>query len=120
MDKDDKQPIQRTSTQNKAIHVYLEMVARELSNQGQTLQGVVKQIAWTEITPTKQAIKEVLWRPVMEIVTGKKSTTELTTAEVSKVYEIISMFLAKNFSIDLPFPSEENTDEYLSSLDETK
>ena len=108
---------QRTLKQNSAIHKYLEMVARELQNQSQTMQGVVEKISWTEITPTLKSVKEVLWRPIQETVVGKKSTTELTTAEVNKVYEIISMFLAKEFEISLPFPNIEETDNYLKSLD---
>jgi ribosomal protein S26 len=110
----------RTLRQNDAIHLYLELVARELANQGQTLQGVVKKVEWAEITPSAKAIKEVIWRPIMETVVGKKSTTQLTTAEVNKVYEIISMFLAKEFEISLPFPSIEESENYLKSLDQLK
>lgn len=98
----------RTQRQNRSIHKYCELIARELQNQGQTLQTVTKKIDMVEITPTTHTIKEVLYKPIMEVVTGKKSTTELSTAEVNKVYEIISMFLSKEFGISLPFPSNED------------
>jgi len=107
---------QRTELQNKSLHLYLELVARELANQGQTMQEVVKKVNWLEITPTKTSIKEVLWRPIQETVVGKKSTTELSTAEVNKIYEIMSMFLSKQFGIALSFPSELDTKEYLKSF----
>ena len=107
----------RSLTQNSALHKYCEMVARELENGGHTMQDVVKVITRVEITPTTQNVKEILWREIQKALFGKKSTTELTTAEVSKVYEVMAMFLAREFQISLPFPSEENTEEYLSSYE---
>lgn len=98
---------QRTDQQNKAIHKYLEMVAHELCNQGQTMQDVIKHINKVEITPTKDNLKEIVWREIQKVLFGKKSTTELTTVEVNQVYEVMSMWLAKNFEISLPFPSIE-------------
>lgn len=98
---------QRTELQNNAIHLYLEWVARELQNQGQTMQDVVEKINFAEITPSKNAVKEMIWRPIQETVVNKKSTTELTKNEVNEVYEIISMFLSKQFRIDLPFPNDD-------------
>lgn len=107
----------RSNQQNKAIHKYLDLVAHELQNQGQTLQDIVKKVDMIEITPTTETLKSNIWKPIQEAMLGKKSTTELTTAEVNQVYEIISMFLSKNFQIDLPFPSYEDTDNYLKSYD---
>lgn len=118
--KNNKVATKRTNQQNKAIHKYLEMVAHELQNQGQTLQDVVKKVNMVEITPTTQTLKETLWRPIQEIVVSKKSTTELQTNEVKEIYNIISMFLAKNFEISLPFPSQEETDNYLESFNTIK
>jgi hypothetical protein len=112
-----KQPHKRTLTQNSALHKYLEMVAHELQNQGQTMQNVVRKVDMVEITPTTQTVKEIIWRPIQEITLGKKSSTELSTAEINKVYEIMSMFLAKEFEISLPFPSQELTDNYLQSYE---
>ena len=103
----------RTTRQNSALHKYLEMVAHELANQGQTIQGVVKKVDWIEITPTKESIKETLWRPIQETVVGKKSTTELTTKQVNEIYEIMSMFLSKQFGIALPFPQDLHFETYL-------
>src|SRR5688572_26314644 len=109
----------RTDRQNRSIHAYLNMIAHELQNQGQTLQDVVKKVSFAEITPTTQSLKEILWRPIQETVVGKKSTTELSTAEVNQVYEIISMFLSKQFGISLPFPDEKDSENYLQSLEKS-
>lgn len=108
----------RTNQQSKAIHKYLTMVADELINQGQTMQNVVKKIRRAEITPTTVSIKEIVWKPLQKALLGKDSTTELTTAEVTKVYKVMSMWLAKEFNISLPFPSEEETENYLKSYEQ--
>ena len=109
---------QRSLAQNRAIHLYLSIVARELENQGQTMRDVVKKMPLVEIPPTTKSLKEIVWKPIQETSLGRKSTTELKTAEVRQIYEIISMFLAKEFEISLPFPSEEETDNYLKSYEQ--
>lgn len=98
----------RTQNQNSALHLYLTWVARELQNQGQTLQDVVKAIKKVEIVPTKNNLKEVVWKEIQKVVTGKESTTKLTKHEVTEVYQVMSMWLAKEFKIDLPFPNDED------------
>lgn len=108
---------QRSLKQNNALHKYLTMVAHELCNGGYSMQDVVKAIPLVELIPNMSLVKEVIWRPIQKTVYDKKSTTELTTAEVNKVYEMVSMFLAKNFEIDLPFPSIEDSENYLSSFE---
>ena len=108
---------QRTSLQNKSLHLYFEMVAHELENQGQTMTNIIAKLPLIEITPTKNSIKELLWKPIAQSLFGKKSTTELTTAEITQVYEVMAMFLAKEFSISLPFPNQEETTNYLNSYE---
>lgn len=100
---------QRTEAQNRSIHLYLSMVATELCNQGQTLQDVVKKINRVEIVPNTHNLKEVLWREIQKTLLGKESTTFLTKGEVTQVYEVMAMWLAREFQIDLPFPQD---DEY--------
>lgn len=117
MDKDTTKEQKRTLRQNKSLHQYFELVAHELQNQGQTMQSVVKKLDFCEITPTKDSVKSIIWKPIQEVVVGKALTRELTTAEINKVYEIVSMFLSKQFGIDLPFPSEEDSENYLKSYE---
>lgn len=95
---------QRTLNQNRAIHLYLKMVAHELQNQGQTMRDVIQKLPEVEILPTTGTLKENLWKPIQKASLGKESTTELETAEVTLVYDIMSIFLSKQFQIDIPFP----------------
>lgn len=99
---------QRTEQQNRALHKYLSMVAQELQNQGQTMQDVVKKITKVEIIPTTYNLKEIVWREIQKVHLGKESTTELTKLEVNEVYDIMSMWLSKNFGIDIPFPNDDD------------
>ena len=52
-------------------------------------------------------IKHILWRPFQEVMYQKKSTTELTTKEVSQVYETLNRHLGTKLGIHVPFPSNE-------------
>lgn len=98
----------RTDSQNKAIHLWLELVAEELDKLGHTVQDVVARIKRAEIRPNKTVLKEVLWRPYQIAALQKESTTELTKHEVDKVYEGLNKFLADNFDgLHIPFPSDE-------------
>ena len=67
-------PKQRTEKQNSSIHLYLTWVAKELCNRGQTLQDVVRAIKKVEIEPTKENLKEVVWREIQKTMFKKEST----------------------------------------------
>jgi len=108
---------QRTSQQNRALHKYLSLLAEELDRNGHTLQDVVKAIKKAEIRPTPNALKEVVWKPMQEIMLGKKSTTELTKLEVDQVYEMVNAFIGREFHFHIPFPAEEHDNLAGSSAD---
>ena len=106
---------QRTSQQNKAVHKFFEILSTELNTKGLDARMVLKptyQIWWTP-----EMIKRDLWKPLQEAMYSKKSTTELTTSEVSKVYEQIAHILGEKFGVEIEFPSEQETDNYLNSLE---
>jgi hypothetical protein len=96
---------QRTIQQNKALHKYFELLAKELNDAGLDMRTVLKpeiNINWTE-----EMIKEHLWRPVQKLQFGKESTTELTTTEINKVWETLNMFLSEKFGVFVDFPHED-------------
>lgn len=98
----------RTANQNRALHLYLELVADTLDKEGHTLQDVVAQIKRAEIRPTKENLKEVVWRPLQQAIYNKESTTQLETHEVDRVYETMNKWLGQQFEIHVPFPSLES------------
>ena len=65
---------------------------------------------------TPESVKRDLWKPLQKAMFNKESTTELSTAEVSKVYEQIAHILGDKFGVELDFPSEQELDSYINSF----
>lgn len=106
---------QRTKLQNRALHKLFTLLAEELNTKGLDAKVVLKptyQIWWTP-----EMIKRDLWKPLQEVMYTKKSTTELNTKEVSKVYEQLGKILGEKFGTEVDFPSYEQTENYLKSYD---
>lgn len=95
---------QRTSQQNRALHVYFQLVADALNDAGLDMRAVLK--PEVEIPWTRTSIKEYLWKPIQRIQLGKASTTELTTKEIDQVFDTMNRHLAKH-GVHEPFPSVE-------------
>ena len=93
----------RTNRQNNSIHQLFTELADELNSSGLYLTKVLKKDV--DVPWSAELTKEFLWRPIMKAVTGKESTTEMTTGEVDKVFEILQKHLGENFGIELKFPS---------------
>lgn len=96
---------QRTLQQNKALHKYFELLADSLNEAGLDMKKVITvDVPWSPDT-----VKQWLWKPVQKAQLLKESTTELTTAEVDKVYETVNRLMAEKFEIHVPFPSGEES-----------
>ena len=95
---------QRTLQQNKALHLYFSLVAERLNDAGLDMRVVLK--PEVEIPWSKDTVKNFLWRPIQELQLGKKSSTELTTKEIDKVFDTMNRHLAKH-GIHEAFPSIE-------------
>ena len=102
------QPIikkQRTSQQNRALHLYFKQLADELNDKGQDMRTLIKEeidIPWSTTT-----VKDHLFRPLMKVITGKESTAKLTTDEIDRVFEILSKTIGERTGLHIPFPSIE-------------
>lgn len=95
----------RSIQQNKAIHLYCELLGEAFNNSGLDMKAVLKpdvDIPWSKTT-----VKEYIWRPIMEAQLQKESTTDLDTDEVSKVWETINRHVSEKFCISVSFPSDE-------------
>jgi hypothetical protein len=95
----------RTLTQNKALHLYCQMLAGALNDAGFDMRRTLKQDV--DIPWNKSSVKEFLWKPIQKAMTGKGSTTELTTVEPSEVYETLNRHIAEKFGISVEWPSLE-------------
>lgn len=90
------------------MHKYFEMVSSELCELGLTVEKVLTKpldIPWTP-----ELFKELVWKRTQEVMFDKGSTTELTTKEVSEVYEVVSRYLAEKQGVVIEFPEREYAD----------
>jgi UDP-N-acetylglucosamine 2-epimerase len=95
---------QRSALQNKALHKYCEMLAEALNDRGLDMTVVLSH--HPEISWTKEAVKEKLWRPVQEAMLNKKSTTKADRNEYSKVYDELNKHLIDRHGVSVPWPEK--------------
>lgn len=97
----------RTPRQNRSIHKYCELLADALNDAGYSFNdGRVIQLP---VRFTKENVNGTMWRNVqLAMYPEKASTTELETPEVGDVYKNLDLYLAENFGVSVPFPSEES------------
>lgn len=107
-----KQPVQRSSAQNRALHKYCTELASELNNAGIGIDVFFKNV---EADHTMESVKS-LWRGFAKAKYGKESTTDLTTREINAIYDEVNRHIAQ-FGIHMAWPSQENTPNYLKSYE---
>jgi len=98
--------MQRTDQQRKAIEVYCREVAEVLNEKGYTLKDVLEKKP-LDVSCTQENIKANIFRPLGKALFDKKSTTQLSTGEVVRVYDEFNKWLGENFEVHIPWPSED-------------
>lgn len=96
---------QRTLQQNKALHKYFDLLADELNQAGFDMKRTLKPSV--DIPWTPENVKEYLWRPLQEAYLHKESTTELTSDQIDKVYEVLNRHLGETTGVTVEFPSQD-------------
>ena len=94
---------QRTLTQNNALHLYFKLVAETFQEAGYDARMVFKPEA--EIPITEDMVKELMWKTIQKAITKKNSTNQLSTGEVSQIYDIMNRHISEKFGLHIPFPS---------------
>jgi len=89
-----------TRRQQNSLHLWCEQVANTLEEAGFDMTAVMKKGA--KIPWTKYSVKEYLYKPILEAMTGKDSTRDLDTVEPSKVADALSRHLAQRLGVVLP------------------
>jgi hypothetical protein len=95
----------RTNRQNNAIHLYFEMIADTLNEYHLYCNKEFFKDSW-EIEWRPEMVKELMWKPVQKILTGKLKTSELNTTEVQRIVEVFERNFAEK-GISVVFPSQE-------------
>lgn len=112
---DEKKKKQRSSSQNRSLHKYCKELADELQAVGVPMEVFVHNI---EADYTMEAVKEV-FRAFGRVKFHKKSTADLTTTEIKTCYEEMNRHVAQ-FGIHMVWPSEEESENYINSLEDIK
>lgn len=95
---------QRTEQQNRALWLFMTLLARELNEAGLEPKKVLKpeyNLQWT-----KEMIHDNIWVPIQEAMYGTNSTTFLHKQEqIEKIHEIIMRELGEKHNLEfIPFP----------------
>ena len=97
---------QRTDQQNRAIHKLYADIANHCVANGIDQKTTINTFQNFETPVTPEFVKET-WRVIQTNMFGKKSTTELTTTELDRVYDVFNKFWSEVTGEHFPFPSLE-------------
>jgi len=99
--------------QMKSIHLWLSQVSDKMNDAGIDMKTVLNAMRkGFSVRPSKELLKECLWKPLQEAVLKVSSTRDLTRTDVNEIYDRLDGFLQREFKLHVPFP-----DRYGQSLD---
>ena len=117
---------QRTLPQNNAYWLYCDLLAEHLNDSGFTLQACIElglkdpsKALKVEAKWTKENIADMLGRIVMLTLwpngpnengwkrPDRPSSKELSTTQISEVYEVMNRATGQKWGVSMPFPSED-------------
>ena len=99
----------RTNKQNAALHKWLSMLSVFLNEAGYDMKKTLSH--HVEIPWDKQGrnAKELLFKPVLEAMTGKESTAKADRVQYNEVQEVLARHFAQREGLVIPpWPSVES------------
>ena len=96
----------RTTQQNSAAHLWFAHIADTFNESGLDMQATLAKRVGLRWTP--EAVKEVLFKVLSKAMYQKESTTQLSSAEFSKVADMLADVIAKDYGLNIEFPTLEN------------
>lgn len=92
----------RTLTQNKALHLYFTQLADKLNDSDCTVQETIT----VPIAFTSQWVKEYMFKGIMSsMFPDLKSSSELSTTQLQEVYEVMNAATADRLGVSIEFPN---------------
>lgn len=104
-----------TRQQQKSLHLLFRQLSDELNQQGMTVKKTLREdfdVMWSETL-----FKEIIWRKLQKAMFGTKSTRELDSEQINKIFDVINKHFGENLKIHIPFPSIETLEEYQKELE---
>ena len=95
----------RTNKQNASLHLWFELCATTLNDQGIDMRIFFEKINYLNVEWTKTGFKEKVWRHFQEEMIDKESTTKLDTSEPDMICRNIQQAILEATGVQLPpFP----------------
>lgn len=95
----------RSSQQNRALHLFFEMAAKELNSIGIPFVYTGLKCIEIETQWTPELFKEMTWKPIQKELFGTTSTTQLKRNEIDPIFETINKFFSER-GIQINFPNQ--------------
>ena len=99
---------QRTRTQNASMHLYWDLMAKNLNDGGFTVAQVLSKPL--EISWTKELFGEIVWRSIQSAILGKRSTKKLERQECSQIFDEVNRAMIERTGVSAQWPSKETMD----------
>jgi hypothetical protein len=96
----------RTAQQHKSLMLFESELAKAMVERGIDLRTFLKE--GVTIPATKQLVHDHITLPLVKVMFGKNSTTELEVHEVSQLYDVINKSIGERAGIHCPFPSRDS------------
>lgn len=90
-----------TPKQFDAEHVWFRQCAEKLRDAGVDMKMILEG-AKAAIPVTETSFKEVCYKPVLKVMSGKDSTTKQNTKEPAEVREVLHRHFAEEHNVQLP------------------
>ena len=94
----------RTTAQNRALHLYFTFISDELNNLGLEFEYQGLNIKDLSIPYTPKIVKDFVWRPIQVALFDKESTTKLNSKEINTIIDVITKFFGER-GVYLEFPN---------------
>jgi len=91
--------------QRRALHLYFRLLSEALNDAGFTIKTVMKK-DW-DSSWTMELVKELIWKKFLSVKYGKDSTTEMTTVQVTEIFDDININLGEKLGITVDFPDKD-------------
>ena len=96
----------RSSQQNKSLHLWFTLLAEALNDAGYDMKSLIRE--GIKIPCTDYYLKKEIFKPTILQMYGKESTSQLTTKEITEVYEFVDKVIAERTGVHVDWPCIEN------------
>ena len=94
-----------TKKQRGALHVWCNLMAEALNDSGADMQKVLNRRNPVDIPWSMDRFKEFIYKPMLEAMTGMKSTEQQKTVSPSEVYNVLAKHFSQHYGVHVPWPS---------------